>query len=415
MPSFTDARSLILESVAPLGCETVPLLEASGRVLGQDIRADRDLPGYDYSAMDGYGIRVADAGRMSRLPVCGYLPAGGNPCGISAATAVRIMTGAPIPEGCDAVVPIEETEEDDGQVRLLHAVTPGQHIRRRGGDLRRGELVLPSGSLLRAPEVSMLASLGRQEALVHRKARVAILSTGDELVELGTEPGPGQVINSNAVSLAASVLEAGGVPIMLGIARDDRDELREKLRLGLQADLLITSAGVSAGDRDYVREVLAELGAEQRFWKIAMKPGGPTAFSMYGPTPIFSLPGNPVSTMVTFELLVKPALLRMMGHRQVVPETVEAFAGDDLRGRDDKLTFVRVAVRKQDGRLVASTSGDQHTANLRTMVRANGLVALPPGSGLVPAGSVVQLYLLDEPVRIWQNSADQPGKGVPHR
>ena len=242
----------------------------------------------------------------------------------------------------------------------------------------------------------MLASFGKALVPVYRRARVAILSTGDELMELGETPLPSKIINSNALSLAASIRELGCEPILLGIALDNRESHLELMREGLQADALITSAGVSAGDRDLVRDILAELGVKQQFWKVDIKPGGPTAFGMYGQKPVFSLPGNPVSTMVTFELFAKPALLKMMGHRKVLRTFVPAILREEIRKKAGKANFIRVRVERENGRYMASTAGDQHTGILRTMVRANGLALLPSEAKCIPAGSEVKLYLLND-------------------
>jgi molybdopterin molybdotransferase len=399
MPSYTEARKVILDKVRPLGVERVPLLDASGRILAEDVHAPWDMPLCDNSAMDGFAVRVADSAIGAVLTVTGYLPAGGVPTStVMPGCAIKIMTGAPLPPGSDAVVPVEETEESGDTVRLLAAVAPRQHIRFRGEDVTAGECVVPAATLIRPAEVSMLASMGMVMVPVHRRARVAILSTGDELVELGQPPVNGKIINSNSFSLAAAVRECGGEPVLLGIARDNREDHREKLTAGLNCDALITSAGVSAGDRDLVREVLAELGAEQVFWKVDIKPGGPTAFSLHGTTPIFSLPGNPVSTLVTFEQFVRPALLRMMGHRRVVRPFVKAVLKEEARKKPGKVNFLRVRVTVEDGRYIATMAGNQHTGILRTMVNANGLVVLPRDASFVPAGSEVELQLLRDEV-----------------
>jgi len=323
---------MILSSVSPLGVERVELLAALGRVVAEDVAAPWDLPLCDNSAMDGFAVREADCRVGGSLRVTGYIPAGGAATpAIDPGCAVRIMTGAPIPPGCDAVVPVEETEERDDAVLLREKVNRLQHIRFRGEDVRSGDTVVSAGAVIRPPEISMLASFGKATVPVYRRARVAILSTGDELIELGEQPGSGKIINSNALSLAAAVREIGAEPVILGIARDNRESHREKMTEGLKADALITSAGVSAGDRDLVRECLAELEVRQLFWKVDIKPGGPVAFGMREGKPVFSLPGNPVSTMVTFEELVRPALLRMMGHRRVIKPTVQATLRTEVR------------------------------------------------------------------------------------
>jgi molybdopterin molybdotransferase len=393
--SFTDAQRLILDQVPTLGVERVMLLTATGRVLAEEIVAPCDLPQYDVSAMDGYALHSSNCGSESTFKVTGFIPAGGRPTPVvTTGCAVKIMTGAPLPAGCDAVVPVEQTEERDGFVRILGEVAARQHIRFRGEDVARGDVVIPAGTLIRPPEISMLASFGQLAVPVYRRARVAIVSTGDELVEPGTVPEQGQIVNSNAFSLAAGVLECGGEPILLGIARDDPESHRRLFGAGLECDAMITSAGVSAGDRDLVREVLDELGVVQHFWKIAMKPGGPTAFGCKGKVPVFSLPGNPVSTMVTFEELVRPALLRMMGQRRVVQPRLKAILQEDVRKPGDKTHFLRVRVSLKEGRYQVSTSGDQRTGTLRTMLRAGGLAVIPQETTFLPAGSEVDLHLL---------------------
>jgi molybdopterin molybdotransferase len=401
MPTLTEARRIILDSVSPLGVERVPLLDAAGRILAEVVTAPWDMPLCDNSAMDGFAVRAIDCAALpATLAVTGYIPAGGSAGGVTVrpGTAVKIMTGAPLPAGCDAVVPVEETDEADGTVCILAPVEPRQHIRFRGEDVAAGEVVIPAATLIRTPEVSMLASMGRVMVPVHRRARVAILSTGDELIELGQPLSPGRIINSNSFSLAAAVRECGAEPVLLGIARDERGDHREKLAAGFACDALITSAGVSAGDRDLVREVLAELGVRQIFWKVDIKPGGPTAFGMKESIPVFSLPGNPVSTMITFEAFVRPALLRMQGQRRVVRPLVKAVLKEAARKKPGKVHFLRVGVEVEQGRYVASTSGDQHTGILRTMVQANGLAILPADMTFLPAGSEVDLQLLRDEV-----------------
>ena len=397
--SFEAARRLILDHAPTLGIERVMLLSASGRILAEEVVAPCDLPPYDVSAMDGYAIHAAGCQVGSTLKVTGFIPAGGRPSPVvTAGCAVKIMTGAPVPAGCDAVVPVEDTEEAEGQVRLRSPIDPGQHIRLRGEDVVRGDIVIAAGTLIRPPEISMLASLGRLTVPVYRRARVAIVSTGDELVEPGGALEPGQIVNSNAFSLAAAVQECGAEPVLLGIARDEWQSHEQLFRAGLECDALITSAGVSAGDRDLVREVLEALGVKQQFWKIDMKPGGPTAFGVKGKVPVFSLPGNPVSTMVTFEELVRPALLRMMGHRRVIRPLLKGILLEDLRKSGGKTHFLRVQVRVEQGRYLVSTAGDQRTGTLRTMVQASALALIPQEATFLPAGSEVDLHLLRDDV-----------------
>jgi len=402
VPTFEEARKIILDRVAPLGVERVSILDALGRVIADDITAPWDMPLCDNSAMDGFAVRAADSATIpATLKVTGYIPAGGEVTGpVIRGCAIRIMTGAPVPPGCDAVVPIEETDDNGDTVTLKEPVKPRQHIRFRGEDVATGALIIPAGTLIRPPEISMLASFGKAIVPVYRKARVAILSTGDELIELGEPPVPGKIVNSNTLSLAAAVRECGAEPVILGIARDDRDSHREKMIEGLKADAFITSAGVSAGDRDLVRDVLAELGVEQVFWRVDIKPGGPTAFAMFGEKPVFSLPGNPVSTMITFEEFARPAILKMMGHRRVLKPFVKAFLKEDAKKKSGKVNFLRVRIEVENGRYTASTSGDQNTGILRTMIRANGLAVLPRDATFVAAGTEVDVHLVGSDVEM---------------
>ena len=395
MVSFEEARSIILDSVHPVGTERIHILEATGRVLAEDAAAPWDLPSWDNSAMDGYAVRSQDClTTPCRLRVTGFLPAGAKDDGITveAGCAVRIMTGAPTPAGCDAVVPVEETDDGKQEVTLLEPVKKGQHFRFRAEDVAAGVVFVRSGTTIRPPVINMLAGFGMALVPVYRRPTVAILSTGDELVELGRTPGPGEIINSNTLSLAAAVREAGCIPRIIGIARDNRESHLEKLREGLKADVLITSAGVSSGDRDLVRDILEELGAKQLFWKVGIKPGGPTAFAMYGSTPVFSLPGNPVSTMITFEEFVRPALLRMQGHHRVLRPFFKVVLREALKKKPGKVQIVRLLLEKEGGRWYAVSAGNQQTAILKTMVDAQAIAVLPAESTVFVAGDEVDVH-----------------------
>lgn len=395
MISFEEARSLILAAVRPVGVESLHLTNAQGRVLAEDLSAPWDMPLWDNSAMDGYAVRSEDCTEASsRLRVTGFLPAGAKADGVHVepGCAVRIMTGAPTPAGCDAVVPVEETDDGEREVTVLEQVNRGQHIRFRGEDVAAGTTFVRRGTLIRPPEVNMLAGFGMALVPVYRRPAVAILSTGDELVELGVTPGPGEIINSNTLSLAAAVRETGCIPRIIGIARDNRESHLEKLAEGLKADVLITSAGVSAGDRDLVRDVLEELGARQTFWKVGVKPGGPTAFALHGTTPVFSLPGNPVSTMITFEEFVRPALLKMQGHTRVLRPLFKAVLRDEVRKKPGKIQIIRIRLDKEDGRWYATSAGNQQTAILRTMVDAQALALLPSESSRFSPGDEVDVH-----------------------
>lgn len=395
MVSFEEARTMILESVRPVGTERVQLLEATGRILAEDLAAPWDLPLWNNSAMDGYAVRAQDCLTIPcRLRVTGFLPAGAKADGITVepGCAVRIMTGAPTPAGCDVVVPVEETDDGRQEVTLRETVKKGQHIRVRAEDVACGVIFVRSGTRIRPPEINMLAGFGLALVPVYRRPIVAILSTGDELVELGRTPGPGEIINSNTLSLAAAVLEAGCIPRIIGIARDNRVSHLEKLSEGLKADALITSAGVSAGDCDLVRDILEELGARQIFWKVGIKPGGPTAFVMFGSTPVFSLPGNPVSTMITFEEFVRPALLRMQGQQRVLRPLFKVVLREALKKKPGKVQIVRLRLEREHGRWYGTSAGNQQTAILKTMVDAQALALLPAENSGCAAGDEVDVH-----------------------
>ncbi|KIH77618.1 molybdopterin molybdochelatase [Geoalkalibacter ferrihydriticus] len=398
MLRFEEARRLILTHTSPLDTERISLFTAGGRVLAEEIRAPWDLPPWDNSAMDGYAVRLADCAPGRRLPVRGYLPAGAVPgAALAPGAAAKIMTGAPLPAEADTIVPFEQADEQDGQVSFSSTPQAGAHIRRRAEDLRSGDLVIPAGTPLRPAEIGMLATFGKILIPVFRRARIAVLSTGDELVEPGDQLGEGRIINSNALAIAAALSELGAEPVLLGIARDNRESHLQLLGEGLKADALITSAGISTGDRDLVREVLLELGATEIFYKINIKPGRPTAFLRFGAKPVFCLPGNPVATLITFEELVKPAVLRMMGHHRAIQPFIKGTLREDVRKKPGRGQFLRVALEIRDGRILVSTSGDQNTGILRTLVRAGGLVYLAPEATHLPAGSEVDVHLLGTP------------------
>ena len=395
MPSFEEARTIVLDHVSALRSEHVSLLDAVGRVLAEDVASPFDFPAWDNSAMDGYAVRAADVAAGAPLPLSGYAPAGAvgaEP--LAPGTATRILTGAPLPAGADSVVPFENADEEAGSVRARGPVRRGANVRRRGEDLRAGELAIRAGTVIGLPEVSWLAAASRLVVPVHRRPRVAILSTGDELVPPGEPLGPAKIHDSNSLTVAAAVRQAGGEPILLGIAKDDREALRERLVEGLRADVLVTTAGVSMGDRDYVREVLADLEVRQVFWKVEIKPGRPTAFAVRGTTPVFSLPGNPVSTILTFEQFVRPALLKLAGRRTVLRPVVRAIFQEELRHAPGRVGFIRVRLERRGDALLAWSAGNQDTGMLKTMLRADAIAIVPADQGDLRPGTPIDVQIV---------------------
>ncbi len=396
MLTFEEARRIILEYVTPLGAERVALLESLGRVLSEDFKAPWNLPSFSNSAMDGYAVRAADCSDARALPIIDYVAAGGRATNVvTPGTAIKIMTGAPLPEGSDSVVPFEDAEQSSGALRVVKPVALSQHVRFAGEDVREGEIILAAGTLVRPYEINMLASFGQTEVAVVRRPTVAIVATGDELVALGETPSIGQIVNSNSYSLAAAITGVGALPVLVGIARDNVHSHREKLEEGLRADVLITSAGVSVGDRDLVREVLDELGVEIVFWRVKVKPGKALAFGRKKETLVFALPGNPVSSMLTFEEFVTPALLKMMGHKQTVKPLFPAVLQSDLKKKAGQTHLVRVRLEYSGGKYLAWSAGNQDTGLLKTLLQANALAVLPADRDFFAAGEEIQVHLLD--------------------
>jgi len=404
MISVDEALERILVRFQPLEPERVGLMEALDRVLAEDIRSDMDIPPFDNSAMDGYAVRATDtAGASAERPIplriIADLAAGYTTQEeVRGGTAVRIFTGAPIPRGADAVVPFEDTERLGEEVVEIGApVSVGENIRLAGEDIRKGELVLPKGTVLRPQEIGVLASLGKSQVMVIRRPRVAILATGDELVGIDEEIEPGKIRNSNEYSNAALVLRYGGIPIMLGIARDNMESLVAKIEEGLaqRPDLFVTSAGVSVGDYDMVKDVLKGQG-RMDFWQVRMKPGKPLAFGEVGGVPLIGVPGNPVSAMVSFEQFIRPAILKMLGKTKLTKPTVQAITLEDMKNTGRR-HFVRAIVERRPDGYYIRTTGDQGSGILTSMVKAQGLAIVPEDVRLVKAGERVTVQMLDWP------------------
>jgi len=394
MVSIEEAQRTILEQIGRLETEKVSVFQGLNRVTPEDHVAPWDIPPADNSAMDGYAFSHAGMADGS-LKVTGFLPAGEvHDVPVPPGEAIKIMTGAPVPPGCDTVVPIEEVEEQGDRIRLRGAVKAGTHVRRRGEDIGCGNVVIQAGSLLRPQEIGMLSAMGSTSLAVYRRARVAILSTGDELLEPGSTPMPGKLINSNSYSLAAQVLDAGGDPVLLGIAADTLEATCEKIKAGLNADMLVITGGVSVGDRDYVKAAIEAMGGEVTFWKVNMKPGKPLAFAMLDGKPIFALPGNPVAAMVSFELFVRPSVLKAMGHRRIFRPQVKALLSEPASNKGSRPHLVRGIVSLEKDRYLVSTTGNQSSGRLSSLILGNGLMKLAPESSLA-AGDEVEVILLD--------------------
>ena len=385
--SVREAVDRVLAAVPSPQPEEVPLLEAFGRVLAEDVSSPEDVPPFDNSAMDGFAVRGADleAGRRE-FTVTVEIPAGrwvDRPVG--AGQAAKIMTGAPLPPGVDTVVPVEQTASPGGgvtaspgaEITVTEAPATGEHVRHAGEDIRRGSPLLGRGTRLGPAEVGLLASVGFPAVPVGRRPRVAILSTGSELVPPGLPVGMGQIRNSNGFTAYGQVLAAGGVPVPLGIARDDLDETRRLMAAALNEDVVLTSGGVSVGEFDFVKQVQEELGVERRFWGVRSKPGKPVAFGVRGRTLVFGLPGNPVAAMVCFELYVRPALLAMQGAARLYRPFVWATSEEPVQPSWGRTEARRCRLTHREGAWFFSTTGPQGSGILRSMALADGLAFVP--------------------------------------
>ena len=409
MISVEEALQVILNSIYVLGLKKVDILSSLGMVLGEDICAPYHIPPWDNSAMDGYAVIHRDIEHASsenpvRLKVVADLPAGyTSQKELERGEAIRIMTGAPIPRGSDTVVMVEDTKREGTQVKIFRATPKGEHIRKAGEDVREGTLVLSSGLIIRPAEVGMLASLKRSFISVYQRPTVAVISTGDELIDVDGDFTEGKIVSSNTYSLASLVKDSGATPLILGIARDEPQELMNRFKVALNADMIISSGGVSVGDYDLVKDILKELGAEMKFWKVAMRPGQPLAFGIIENKPTFGLPGNPVSCMVSFEQFVRPSILKASGHKRIFRPLVEARLKDPIKKKEGKRYFIRCIVNEEDGKYLATTTGEQGSGILMSMVRANGLIVLPEEKTTFKEGEIVKVQLLDRGFELREN------------
>ena len=391
-----EAQERILHDLVPLPEAWTPLEEALGFALTSDVIARRTQPPWDNSAMDGYAVRSADvAGTPVTLPVVAVVHAGDQPTRpVGPREAVRIMTGAPIPPGADAVVMQERTRPLPGpglgQVEIQATAAPRQNVRDAGEDARAGQLLLAAGTVLGIPELALLAAQGMTFLRVPRRPRVAIVATGDELCRVDEEPN-GRIVDSNSIAIAAAVRRAGGIPVVLGIAPDRPEDVERLIRAGLDHDVVLTSAGASVGEHDHVRPALERLGVAMDFWRVAIRPGKPLAFGRRGASRVFALPGNPASSLVTFELFVRPALLRLGGRPSPLPVPVRARSGMDLKKNRGLAHFIRVVLRWREGDPWADPLPTQTSGALRSTVTATHLLHFPIDAMSIGRGDPVEL------------------------
>jgi molybdopterin molybdotransferase len=393
--SVEEALDQILSRVGVLPSQHVELMAALGRTLAEPVVARRELPPWPNSSMDGYAVRAADVeSGAGRLHVVDRVVAGSIPTRpVAPGEAFRIFTGAPMPASADAVVPQEDVEVSGEWIEVSQAVEPGAFVRPAGEDIRPGDQLLLPGAVIGPAEIGLLATLGFSRVRVYRRPRVAILSTGSELADLGAEPGPGQIPNTNTYSLMAQVVEAGGDPVNLGVAVDDLAAIEERLAWAAACDVLVSSAGVSVGELDFVKEALTKAGAELHLWRVSMRPGKPITFGSLAGRPVFGLPGNPVSAMVTFELFVRPALLKMLGRRTVHRPRVRARALAEIANPGSRRGYLRVRLRADRGGWGADLTGNQGSSVLSSMVLADGLAVIAPDT-VIKAGQPVDVIVL---------------------
>lgn len=394
--TVAEARELILGSIRPLGDETIGLTEATGRVLTEEIRAGIEIPPHDNSAMDGFAVRAEDIRTVpAELAVVEELPAGRrSQRKVGPGEAARIMTGAAIPEGADTVVMIEETEGEGERVTIQKSAPKGEFVRRAGSDIGTGALIAESGTVITPPLVGMLSAIGRTSLGVAVRPRVAILATGDELVEPDRLEPDGRIVSSNSYSLKSALRALGAEALYLGVAPDEPAQIADRFRQALGCDAVVSTGGVSVGDRDWVKQVLADLGGDMRLWRVKMRPGAPLAFSMVDGKPVFGLPGNPVSTLVTFEQFVRPAVLKMMRHAKLFRPVEPAILAETYEKPAGRMHLMRVRLEEREGRRYAVSTGDQTSNVLLSMVHADGLAIIPAESERVSAGSEVSVQML---------------------
>jgi molybdopterin molybdotransferase len=404
MISVEEALTRILAEIKPLNVVHVPLSEASGLVLAEDVVAQEDIPPFANSAMDGFALLSKDSkprnGNPPRLRITGGVAAGYiADHAVEEGTAMRIMTGAPVPPGADTVIQVELTRSDgpEGEwVEILEEVAPGNNIRPAGEDMHKGQTALSAGTEIGPWEIGILATLGWATVPVIRRPRVAVLSTGDEVIDVGEPLQPGKIRNSNGYLLEAAVRQAGAEAYRLGIARDTVESLREKLAEAITYDLILTSGGVSVGDFDLVKDIMQEQG-QMNFWRINMRPGKPVAFGHISGVPLLGLPGNPVSSAVTFELFGRPLIRKMLGHSHLVKPQITVTIEDGVQERAMRRHYVRARVEWRDGRFVAHTTGNQGSHIMTSLLNANALLIIPEGGHTLHPGDTAKAMMLNWP------------------
>jgi molybdopterin molybdotransferase len=404
MISVEEALERILAEITPLPHTRVPLPESLGHVLAENVISQEDIPPFANSAMDGFALLSQDSkphdGQSPRLRVTGGVAAGYvADHAVESGTAMRIMTGAPVPPGADTVIQVELTRSDGSEsewVEIMQEVVPGNNIRPAGEDMRRWQTVLLPGTEIGPWEIGILATLGWSHIPVIRRPRVAILGTGDEVIDVDEPLRPGKIRNSNSYLLEAAVRQAGAEPQRLGVARDTVASLREKFSEAMQSDLIITSGGVSVGEFDLVKNIMTEQG-EIHFWRINMRPGKPVAFGHIGEVPLLGLPGNPVSAAVTFELFGRPVIRKMLGHAHLLHPQADVVVEDGVSERVMRRHYVRAHVEWRDGRLIAHTTGNQGSNIMTSLLNANALLIVPEGGTVIQPGGTAKAIMLDWP------------------